>query len=165
MKIVLVSKCSLDITQYVEFKISVLISPSKSLISSYWVTYVWLKNTQKPMKTRSRLVHNFCYCKFNHVIYSQVTMVLPAIIEWSRHILLIIKNLTSGWWLFVLFLKTFQKWNTREMWKKMHKGDHCIYTHICFNVFLQWVFCLASHNKEMPIKKAYSIYFESPKPT
>ena len=33
MKIVLVSKCSLDIEQYVEFKLSVLISPSKSLIS------------------------------------------------------------------------------------------------------------------------------------
>ena len=38
MKIVLVSKCSLDIEQYVEFKMSVLISPSKSLISSRWVT-------------------------------------------------------------------------------------------------------------------------------
>ena len=39
MKIVLVSKCFLDIEQNVEFKISVLISPSKSLISSRWVTY------------------------------------------------------------------------------------------------------------------------------
>ena len=39
MKIVLVSKCSLDIKQYVEFKMTVLISPSKSLISSRWVTY------------------------------------------------------------------------------------------------------------------------------
>ena len=39
MKIVLVSKCSLDIKQYVEFKMSVLISPSKSLISSRWVTF------------------------------------------------------------------------------------------------------------------------------
>ena len=39
MKIVLVSKCSLDIEQYVEFKMSVLISPSKSLISSRWVTF------------------------------------------------------------------------------------------------------------------------------
>ena len=39
MKIVLVSKCSLDIEQYVEFKMSVLISPSKSLISLRWVTY------------------------------------------------------------------------------------------------------------------------------
>ena len=39
MKIVLVSKCSLDIEQYVEFKTSVLISPSKSLISLRWVTY------------------------------------------------------------------------------------------------------------------------------
>ena len=38
MKIVLVSKCSLDIEQYVEFKMSVSISPSKSLISSRWVT-------------------------------------------------------------------------------------------------------------------------------
>ena len=40
MKIVLVSKSSLDIGQYVEFKMSVLISPSKSLISSRWVTYM-----------------------------------------------------------------------------------------------------------------------------
>ena len=39
MKIVLVSKCSLDIEQNVRFKILVLISPSKSLISSRWVTY------------------------------------------------------------------------------------------------------------------------------
>ena len=38
MKIVLVSKCSLDIEQYVEFKMSVMISPSKSLISLRWVT-------------------------------------------------------------------------------------------------------------------------------
>ena len=35
MKIVLVSKCSFDIEQFVEFTImSVLISPSKSLITS-----------------------------------------------------------------------------------------------------------------------------------
>ena len=40
MKIVLVSKCSLDIEQYVKFKMSVLISPSKSLISSCWVTII-----------------------------------------------------------------------------------------------------------------------------
>ena len=39
MKIILVSKCSLDIEQYVEFEMLVLISPSKSLISSCWVTY------------------------------------------------------------------------------------------------------------------------------
>ena len=39
MNIVLVSKYSFDIEQYVEFKMSVLISPSKSLISSRWVTY------------------------------------------------------------------------------------------------------------------------------
>ena len=38
MTIVLVSKCSFDIEQYVGFKISVLISPSKSLIWSRWVT-------------------------------------------------------------------------------------------------------------------------------
>ena len=38
MKIILVSKCSLDIEQFVEFKMSVLISPSKSLISLHWVT-------------------------------------------------------------------------------------------------------------------------------
>ena len=39
MKIILVSKCSLDIEQYVEFEMSILISPSKSLISLRWVTY------------------------------------------------------------------------------------------------------------------------------
>ena len=39
MKPVLVSKCSLDIEQYAESKMSVLISPSKSLISSHWVAY------------------------------------------------------------------------------------------------------------------------------
>ena len=39
MKTVLVSKCSLDIEQNVKFKMSGLISPSKSLISSRWVTY------------------------------------------------------------------------------------------------------------------------------
>ena len=32
MKAILVSTCFLDIEQYVEFKMSVLISPSKSLI-------------------------------------------------------------------------------------------------------------------------------------
>ena len=42
MKIVLVSKCSLDIEQYVEFKMSVLISLSKSFITLCWVTYIWL---------------------------------------------------------------------------------------------------------------------------
>ena len=41
MKIVLVSKCSLNIGQYVEFKMSVLISPAKSLISLRWVTYYY----------------------------------------------------------------------------------------------------------------------------
>ena len=41
MEIVLVSKCSLDIEQYVEFKMSVLIFPSKSLISSRWVTFIF----------------------------------------------------------------------------------------------------------------------------
>ena len=44
MKIILVSKSFLDIEQYVEFKMSVLISPSKSLISLRWVTY---KQTNK----------------------------------------------------------------------------------------------------------------------
>ena len=44
MKIVLVSKCSLDIEQYVEFKMSVVISPSKSLISSRWVTNMTLSD-------------------------------------------------------------------------------------------------------------------------
>ena len=42
MKIILVSKYSLDIEQYVEFRISILISPSKSLISLRWVTFASL---------------------------------------------------------------------------------------------------------------------------
>ena len=41
MKIVLVSKWSLDIEQCVEFNMSVLISPLKSLISLCWVTYFY----------------------------------------------------------------------------------------------------------------------------
>ena len=56
MKIVLVSKCSLDIEQYVEFKMSVLISPSKSLISSRWVTYVFHFITM----TRQKKKENCC---------------------------------------------------------------------------------------------------------
>ena len=40
MNILLGSKCSLDIEQYDEFKISVLISPLKSLISLCWVINV-----------------------------------------------------------------------------------------------------------------------------
>ena len=44
MKIVLVLKCYLDIEQYFEFEMRVLISPSKSLISSLWVTLVgWMQ--------------------------------------------------------------------------------------------------------------------------
>ena len=43
MNIILVSKCSFDIEQYIEFKMSVLISPSKSLISSCWVTYLQVR--------------------------------------------------------------------------------------------------------------------------
>ena len=51
MKIVLVSKCSFYIEQYVEFKMSVLISPSKSLISSRWVTYfVFLTSSHKDQR-------------------------------------------------------------------------------------------------------------------
>ena len=40
MKIVLMSKRSLDIEQYVELEMSVLISPSKSLINLHWVTFL-----------------------------------------------------------------------------------------------------------------------------
>ena len=46
MEIALVSKCSLDIEQYVEFKMLVLISPSKSLISSRWVTNILTKDIE-----------------------------------------------------------------------------------------------------------------------
>ena len=46
MKIILVSKCFLDIEQYVEFEMSVLISPSKSLISSCWVTCARLQKVE-----------------------------------------------------------------------------------------------------------------------
>ena len=40
MNIILVSKCFSDIEQYVEIKYSVLISPSKSLIHSRWVSQI-----------------------------------------------------------------------------------------------------------------------------
>ena len=61
MKVILVSKCSLDIEQYVEFKISVLISPSKSLISSRWVTILnsdlsFQKKTKKSLLVTLPLV-------------------------------------------------------------------------------------------------------------
>ena len=46
MKIVLVSKYSLDIEQNSEFKMSVLISPSKSLISSCWATFYYAPANQ-----------------------------------------------------------------------------------------------------------------------
>ena len=36
MKIVLVSKCFLDIEQYAEFKMSVLISPSRASLARVW---------------------------------------------------------------------------------------------------------------------------------
>ena len=39
MKMILVSKFSLNIEQSVKIKMSVLMSPSKSLIRSRWVTY------------------------------------------------------------------------------------------------------------------------------
>ena len=52
MKIVLVSKCSLDIEQYVELKMSVLISPLKSLISSHWVTYEHVLNFKLSLEPR-----------------------------------------------------------------------------------------------------------------
>ena len=64
MKIVLVSKCSLDIKQYVEFKMSVLISPSRaSLIRvgshffnasySFHVYLIELKITDRNHKKQS----------------------------------------------------------------------------------------------------------------
>ena len=48
MKIILMSKCSLDIEQYVEFKMSVLIRPSESLISSRWVKNILCSQTKIP---------------------------------------------------------------------------------------------------------------------
>ena len=57
MKIILVSKCFLDIEQYVELKMSVLISPSKSLISSRWVTYI----PDKKIYYAHNFQHYICY--------------------------------------------------------------------------------------------------------
>ena len=45
MKIVLVLECFLNIEQFVEFKMLVLISASKSLISSRWVTNYYAIHT------------------------------------------------------------------------------------------------------------------------
>ena len=58
MKINLMSKCSLDIEQNVEFEMSVLITPSKSLISSHWVTFFKksVDNFETAHKTCSILV-------------------------------------------------------------------------------------------------------------
>ena len=39
MKIILMSICSLDIEQYVEFEMSGLMSPLKSLSSLHWITH------------------------------------------------------------------------------------------------------------------------------
>ena len=46
MKMIFVSKCLLENEQYCELKISILISHSKSLISSRWVT-----NTKMQVKS------------------------------------------------------------------------------------------------------------------
>ena len=78
MKIILVSKCSLDIGQYVEFKMTVLICPSKSLISSRWVTYVnILENTSET------IVHMFKHkhppCSHIHILGFMTLSVLPLV--------------------------------------------------------------------------------------
>ena len=59
MKIVLVSKCSLDIKQYVEFKMLVLIFPSKSLISSRWVTIMQPFSNIKQTNKHCEVVNMF----------------------------------------------------------------------------------------------------------
>ena len=59
MKVVLVSKCSLDIEQYSEFKMSVLISPAKSLISLCWVTYS--QNIARSNSSKDQIITG-CFC-------------------------------------------------------------------------------------------------------
>ena len=68
MTIVLVSKCSLDIEQYVGFKMSVLISPSKSLIRSRWVTYTGSRTNETgllPLCTFSVMGLSMCSSIFS----------------------------------------------------------------------------------------------------
>ena len=71
MKVILVSICFLDIEQYVEFKMSVLISPSKSLISLRWVTYLFkivglsqpssfARNRQSDTKMNKPAIQDLC---------------------------------------------------------------------------------------------------------
>ena len=60
MKTILVSKCLLFSEKYFELKISILISPSKSLIYSSWVTYfvLFFELDQGPSR-------NFCWAEFD----------------------------------------------------------------------------------------------------
>ena len=80
MRIILVSKCSLYTEQYVEFKLSVLISPSKSLISSRWVTYVLSKVVKNIIFQNKTLLVMFCrhnktfwyqFCNFKHFLKAE----------------------------------------------------------------------------------------------
>ena len=68
MKIVLVSECSLDIEQHVEFKMSVLISPSKSLISSRWVTCVMLMRSSKMSEVQTFNNFSFLHSCVNYFL-------------------------------------------------------------------------------------------------
>ena len=73
MEIVLVSKCSLDIEQYDEFKVSVLISPSKSLISLHWVTFEHKWDSLGPNHF-SVLCHRNFGMKFEPYLYAPMVV-------------------------------------------------------------------------------------------
>ena len=63
-------KCSLDIEQYVEFEISVLIFPSKSLISSHWVTNSWAMKVNRVSKIWVRM---FTTAKYIHLLQFKIS--------------------------------------------------------------------------------------------
>ena len=75
----LVLKCSSDIEQYVEFKISGLISPSKSLISSRWVTF----NTSSDMKNDSYFGKYVDLTYVSKAAYQALNFTLP----WRNYIM------------------------------------------------------------------------------
>ena len=102
MKMVLVSTCFLDIGQYVEFEMTVLTSPSKSLISSRWVTYVskkWKKQTwmwlcmNLPMDIPIYPAWTQCPCWTGvSSLNCDQSVFLLAELDFSHHLL------TNFWW-------------------------------------------------------------------
>ena len=94
MKIFLVSKCSLDIEQHVEFKMSVLISPSKSLISLCWVTYtVFVFLICSLIGLPSQVVYKYMYQSLRgYTFYPQKAPELVCFVLYLKIINIFLKN-------------------------------------------------------------------------